>query len=91
MEGFKAYKDGFSITFKNQITVSVQFSASHYCSNPIDGLSKTAEIAIIDSKGKFITSLYSGNDDVLGYTPTEDITDILVWAENHVDKTLEKE
>jgi len=80
---------GFQITFKNNKTLSVQFSRYHYCKNrdrPFLPVSKSfplcspnAEIAIIDEwSGKFITSkCVKTNDDVVGWVSPDELPKIM--------------
>jgi len=86
---------GFSITFDNGVTVSVQFGPGNYCSNhnlnynPFIELrncqSPNAEIAIWDKTGEFITKEFENNlnDDVIGYLKPDRVLDALNWAKNY--------
>ena len=57
-------RKGFHMTFENGLTVSVQWGAGNYCDNHFpedrdftfskDAESDTAEVAVIDPRGKFI-------------------------------------
>lgn len=58
-------RKGFQMTFANGMTASVQWGAGNYCDNHFpddpedfycnkDARSDTAEVAAIDSKGKFL-------------------------------------
>lgn len=57
-------RKGFHMTFENGLTASVQWGAGNYCDNHFpedmdfscskDARSDTAEVAVIDSKGKFL-------------------------------------
>jgi hypothetical protein len=80
---------GFSITFDNGYTVSVQFGPGNYCSNRnIDPMSRdyanndgldatTAETALLDPHGNFIA--YK-DDDVQGYQTVNDVMALLNYA-----------
>ena len=94
---------GFSITFKNNITVSVQFGEHHYCDNRNVGMtsyekhdiptnryqSTTAEVAVFDDQGNWLTKdyvkdsnlseIYDG-DDVIGHVKPDDVAKIIDWA-----------
>jgi len=73
---------GFTMTFKNGITISVQFGAGNYCERrnliaPIQGEmkmnmveSKTAEIAIWDKEGAWFSF---GHDTVKGWVNTDEV------------------
>jgi len=107
MSGFKITDHkGFHITFKNEITVSVQFGPGNYCENREMSYSKpkevmtlkssNAEIAIFDSDGTWFTRFcpfIKDSDDVDGWVTPEKLLDVLGWAEklNQDDiKTLKK-
>ena len=57
-------RKGFHMTFENGLTASVQWGAGNYCDNHFpedmdfscskDARSDTAEVAVIDSNGKFL-------------------------------------
>jgi len=76
---------GFTMTFKNGITISVQFGAGNYCERrnltaPIQGEmqmntveSKTAEIAIWDKEGAWFSF---GHDTVKGWV---DVDEVATW------------
>ena len=67
---------GFSMTFKNEVTISVQFSESHYCerrfglveeSRPTERWSsRDSEIAIF-GKGKWLTLEFIEDIDLESY------------------------
>ena len=73
---------GFQITFKNGMTISVQFGTMNYCDRknitaPIQGEMKmaivesnTAEIAIWDSYGKWFDF---GSDEVKGWVDADEV------------------
>jgi len=73
---------GFTMTFKNGITISVQFGTGNYCERrsmtaPIQGEmkmnmveSKTAEIAIWDKEGAWFNF---GYDVVKGWVDTDEV------------------
>lgn len=78
---------GFQMTFKNGMTISVQFGAGNYCSrrnfnSDVHGelkqhivQSPDAEIAIWDSNGDWF---YFGSDQVRGYITPDEVAD---WIE----------
>jgi hypothetical protein len=77
---------GFSITFTNGYTVSVQFGPGNYSSNKnlnfIENMNKpmtanTAETALIAPDGSFVA--YK-DDDVQGYQSTADVLELLDYA-----------
>ena len=87
---------GFSMTFNNGVTISVQFSESHYCErrhvsekdetryNAWDRWSSSdSEIAIF-IKGKWITKEYKDEgDDVIGYQTPDQVAEAIKWARNY--------
>lgn len=86
---------GFQITFKNGITVSIQFGKYNYCENYTNRNfnsdcvnSINAEIAIIGKNGEWLLREYDKkhNDDVKGYQTPEDILKVLKWAEKQNNK-----
>ena len=77
---------GFSITFDNGYTVSVQFGPGNYSSNynlsMLDNMGKPmtatlAETALIAPNGDFVS--YKDND-VQGYQSTVDVLELLQYA-----------
>ena len=71
---------GFSMTFKNGWTVSVQFGKGNYCDNRFDDSSKTqspnAEIAAWDNN---TDRQYSFNDDtVKGWVNADEVARFIV-------------
>jgi hypothetical protein len=77
---------GFSITFPNGYTVSVQFGPGNYSSNynlsMLDNMGKpmtanTAETALIAPDGSFVA--YK-DDDVQGYQSVTDVLELLQYA-----------
>ena len=60
------FNHGYSMTFENGYTISVQFSEMNYS----DGKT-TAEVAVIDSDGEWY-QLVDG-DDVIGWQTTDDV------------------
>ena len=77
---------GFSISFPNGYTVSVQFGPGNYSSNynlsMLDNINmpmtaSTAETALIAPNGDFVT--YKDND-VQGYQNTVDVLELLNYA-----------
>jgi hypothetical protein len=59
------YNNGFHITFKNGLTISVQFGKGNYCTP-----SRSAEIAIWDNDNQ---DYNFGNDMVKGWLSPEEI------------------
>lgn len=88
-------RKGFQMTFKNGLTVSVQWGAGNYCENhcPVDmdfsfskdAKSEDAEIAII-YKGEFLNPQYfiekeiSGDGMVSGYLTSEEVAELIYNA-----------
>lgn len=89
---------GFQITFDNGITISVQFGRGNYCEHKMSRLpfgsfidiheSNTAEIALFDHNGEWITRqaalAVTGEDicdDVLGWQNTEQVWKFMAWAQ----------
>ena len=77
---------GFSITFDNGYTVSVQFGPGNYSSNKnlsfLDNINKpmtanTVETALLAPDGDFVA--YK-NNDVQGYQSTADVLELLDYA-----------
>ena len=77
---------GFSITFDNGYTVSVQFGSGNYSSNynlsMLDNMGKPmaaglAETALLDPNGDFVA--YK-DDDVQGYQTPQDVLELLNYA-----------
>ena len=103
-QGFKITRGkGFHITFKNGVTVSVQFGLYnyrlHYNSDADnneqlmkDGMleSPDAEIAIFDAKGKWLTNKWQEglSDDIKGYVEPGEVLDALIWAEKYKKKEI---
>jgi len=71
---FNASKRGFSITFENGWTVSVQFGPGCYCSNKFaqENITESpnAEIAAWDSNGKWFDFEH---DQVKGYCKPDEV------------------
>ena len=71
---FTARKDtfyeGFTMTFANGYTISVQFGNGNYCSRDDNNRAKTAEIAIWDKDGTWYNF---GSDTVKGYCSPDEI------------------
>mgnify|MGYP001577526200 CR=1 FL=1 len=94
---------GFHITFKNGVTVSVQFGGGSYCQNHDNlGLigkehelkvleSVNAEVAIWGKGGAWITKEFcpNSNDDVLGWQTPEQVLEALNWA-NQLKESLDE-
>lgn len=90
-KGFRICQNkGFHLTFKNRLTISVQFGAGNYCENYNDDdfigkspkQSNDAEIAVIDSKGNFITKEFGFSDDVEGRMNSDDVADLIYKVKN---------
>lgn len=87
---------GFQITFSNGVTLSVQFGFGNYCNNrngdmfDVQGqtASKTAEIALFDKEGNWITKEalvatginFDPDDDVEGYVTPDQIALLMAWG-----------
>lgn len=85
-------RKGFQMTFKNGLTVSVQWGAGNYCQNHFpedmdfscskDAKSEDAEIAII-YKGEFLNPQYftrkeiGGDGMVSGYLTPEEVAELI--------------
>ena len=82
---------GFSMTFKNGWTVSVQFGKDNYCDNRFDDISKTrcpnAEIAAWDSSGD--KHYYFDNDYVKGWVNADEVADFIVKIKGLEEKPNE--
>ena len=78
---------GFSITFDNGYTVSVQFGPANYGSNydlGFDSYGKpmsatTVETALLDPSGNFVA--YQG-EDVQGYVNADSVLELLNYAKS---------
>jgi len=80
---------GFTMTFKNGITISVQFGTGNYCERrnliaPIQGEmqmntveSKTAEIAIWDKEGTWFSF---GHDTVKGWVEADEVATWIIFC-----------
>ena len=87
---------GFHLTFDNGLTISVQIGHGNYCDNynlisdfynlrvsQCDIQSKNAEVAIWDETGKWLTSNFIGDDDVIGYLDVNQIVDLINKVKNY--------
>ncbi len=89
---------GFQVTFKNEVTVSVQFGVGNYCKDynkqPINNYDKesreqaengspNAEIAIFNKNGWLTNEFKEGCDNVLGYQTPEQLLEALNWAKKY--------
>ena len=90
---------GFSITFENGVTVSVQFGPFHYCNNkdlnidltnykkhdvPNDRYScNNAEVAIFNDEGWLTKEYKDEGDDVLSHVNPDKVAKIIQWASNY--------
>ena len=85
------YNKGFSLTFENGLTISVQFGVMNYCErrsltkdltddlkNYITG-SKNAEIAIWDKNNIYFSF---GDDHVKGWVYADDVADWIYKVKN---------
>jgi len=80
---------GFTMEFKNGITISVQFGTGNYCERrnltaPIQGEmkmnmveSKTAEIAIWDKEGTWFNF---GHDQVKGWVEADEVATWIIFC-----------
>ena len=94
---------GFYITFCNDVTVSVQFSAFNYCAHRFQGYvfpdpsnarpSKDAEVAVIHADRGWLVGWPHGPDEggdtVAGYLSPVQVLDIMVWARNLTPGAIE--
>ena len=87
---------GFQVHFPNRYTVSVVFGPGTYSDHHNTSFSDlkkephestSAEIAVFDSNGSFITARCfkeifpdRGSDDVIGYVSPVEVVKIMVWA-----------
>ena len=74
---FKSNGKGFSITFKNGITASVQFGRGNYCENRNKDLTNSDIVSCVDAE---IMAWDENNNDILepqGWQSPEMIMDIL--------------
>jgi len=90
---------GFQVTFKNGVTVSVQFGVGNYCKDynkfPViedyikeskeqaENGSPNAEIAIFNKDGWLTKEFKDDGDDVLGYKTPEQVLKALNWAKKY--------
>lgn len=90
---FKVFIKGvFQITFENEVTVSITIAGGSYSDNhdllasdENNKQSTTAEVAVIDKNGDWITKKapHAEDDDVIGYLDEKEVLEILIWAENY--------
>lgn len=90
---------GFKMTFKNGITISVQFGIGNYCENYIhltknkmnEVCCEDAEIGIWDKDGIWITRIAYREinnvencfDDVIGNLNCEQVAQFILWCASH--------
>ena len=90
---------GFSITFNNGVTVSVQFGPFNHCNNkdlnidltnykkhdvPNDRYScDNAEVAIFNNKGWLTKEYKDEGDDVLSHIEPDEVAEIIQWCINY--------
>jgi hypothetical protein len=75
------YSRGFSVTFANGCTVSVQFGQGNYCenrNNPSPGECKSAEIAALDPDRNWIRGSFFDNDDVYGWATPAQVLQLMI-------------
>lgn len=75
---------GFSMTFANGNTISVQFGAGNYCANKLESNTccANAEIAIWDKNNKDYT-FADDWDQVKGYCSADDVAKWINFAANY--------
>ena len=69
------YHNGFSMTFENGYTISIQFSEKNYS----DGKT-TAEVAAWSEDGTWFK--LGSNDDVVGWRTTDEVADLIQLVKN---------
>ena len=74
---------GFTMTFENGYTISIQFGMGNYCENRFESKpqSKDVEIAVFDKDSKFF-QLPSMTDDVKGYVNMNELADYIQQVKN---------
>ena len=86
-------RKGFHMTFENGLSISVQWGAGNYCDNHFpkdrdftfskDASSRTAEVAVFDTKGDFIdpqdfmTEYIGGDGEVAGYLTADQVAQMI--------------
>lgn len=93
MSKFKSQeRPGFSITFENNWTISVQWHTSAYCERKTLSMdhdiimdrspaeSKTAEIAVWDNAGRWYK--FENADTVLGYLTPDQVVEWMIRVKN---------
>ena len=93
---FKTFSQkGFQVSFDNGLTVSVMFGSGNYCEHRFSDMevggtvkvwsehnSVSAEIAVIDSNGNFVTE-FPGcpeGDQVRGWVEPNELLEVMNWA-----------
>lgn len=89
---------GFHVTFKNGVTVSVQFGAGNYCEHHVRDISMIgkeknhspwesidAEVAMWDKEGAWLTGQYFEDDQVHGWLAPDELPELLAWAASYKD------
>jgi hypothetical protein len=93
---FKIFtQKGFQVSFDNGLTVSVMFGSGNYCENRFSDLevgdtvkvwsqhnSVSAEIAVIDHNGNFVTG-FPGcpkGGQVRGWVEPDEMLEVMNWA-----------
>lgn len=89
---------GFHLIFNNGLTLSVQIGPGNYCDNyDMDWVpfaltnattsniqSRTAEVAIWDENGNWITEKFLGEGNIVaGYLTIDDIVDLIIKIYNY--------
>lgn len=90
---------GVQMTFENGLTISVQFGAGNYCDNRNNSIyeesqktcgqsiieSNTAEIAIWNNEGDWITNKFTdrGDGTVAGWLVTDEVFEIMEKVKNY--------
>jgi hypothetical protein len=88
---------GFHLTFKNGLTISVQFGYGNYCDNRMKSInnpinlfshklsSQNAEIGIWDKEQNWITNTFidCNGDGVKGYLSADEIADLIFRVKNY--------
>jgi len=82
----KGFYQGFTMTFKNGYSISVQFGSGNYCTfssldvdkQSISTKCSTCETAICKPNGKFLK--YKG-DDVQGYQTADDVAETIAYIQ----------
>ena len=79
--------EGFTMTFDNKLTISVQFGLGNYCSRNEDDKAVSAEIAIWDENRKWYDF---GNDEVKGWCSADEVADWINKVKNAKSISLDE-